>query len=232
MRKTLVFPGIFIVFLATSLLLEEAHSAQRVGEKIVYTIKLKGVSIGTAVFTQMEKAALGKEFLNFVTFETRVTGFQDTEKIYSDPHSCLPVRIERAIKGMSGREKIIEAYDQKRHTLTITKTTGKTTQKDIIKKETPIHNAIMLPFCVRDVAGLSSGWSIKAQLPNQSFTVKLSGTEHISVPAGKFKCYRFESEPKRFEIWITTDESHVPVKITGAAGLGYSLLMRGYSYKK
>jgi hypothetical protein len=90
----------------------------------------------------------------------------------------------------------------------------------------------MLPFYVRNIAHLVPGWSMHAQLPTQAFTITLAGVEYVSVPAGKFKCYRFASEPKRFEIWITTDELRIPVKIKGAAGLGYSLSMRVYSDKK
>jgi hypothetical protein len=261
MRKTLIFLGICILFVLTLLLLESGNpgtcaetakksapetvssparrrdeknvrSPELPGEKIVYTVKLKGVNLGTAVFTQMGRVALAKEPLSFVTFETRVAGFQDLEKIYSDPRSYLPVRIERDIKGVSGKEKITEAYDQKKCTLTIIKTVGKTRQENVIKKESPIHNAILLPFYVRNVAQLVPGWSTYAQLPTQAFTIKLVSIEYVRVPAGKFKCYRFTSEPKRFEIWITVDDPRIPVKIKGSAGLGYSLLMRGYSRNK
>ncbi|HTY45435.1 MAG TPA: DUF3108 domain-containing protein [Patescibacteria group bacterium] len=230
MRKTLIFLGIFVLCAGISSGSAAEKPVVRTGERIVYTVRLKGVNVGTAIFTQKGKTVLGKEAVNLVTFETRVTGFQDTEKIYSDPHSYLPVRIERDINGMSGREKITEAYDQKKHVLVITKVVGKTTREQLIKKETPIHNAIMLPFYVRDIANLAPGWGMQAQLPTQFFIIKLGGIEDVKVPAGKFKCYRFESEPKRFEIWITADGTRIPVKIKGAAGLGYSLLMREYSH--
>jgi hypothetical protein len=201
------------------------------GENIVYKVKLNGLSLGTAVFEQSGKVLLGRDSVDFITFHTSVTSFDDMEKIYSDPQTYLPLRVERDIKGISGREQIREDYNQKNFTLTITKLKGGKKEEVVIKKTGPIYNAILLPFYVRHASDLDPGWKLNIQLPTQAFLIKLISIEYVKVPAGKFKCYRFESEPKRFSIWITADSSRIPVKIQGAAGLGYTLSMKRYGYK-
>ena len=55
--------------------------------------------------------------------------------------------------------------------------------------------------------------------------------EEIGIPAGKFKVYHFTSNPNKFEIWITQDPLRLPVKIKGAGGLGYTLVMESYKNK-
>jgi hypothetical protein len=47
----------------------------------------------------------------------------------------------------------------------------------------------------------------------------------VAVPAGKFRAYHFTSAPHKFEIWITADELRLPVKIEGAGGYPYTLMM-------
>lgn len=224
MRKLVVFIFVFgLAFLGYNPA-EPKPPAENSGGKITYSLKLNGIPIGSAIFLQREK--------DIITFETRVTQFHDLEKIYSDPKNSLPVKVERDIKTLTGREKITEIYDQRNFILTITKVKGKKTEKMVIRKKSPIHNAILLPFYVRLIPNLKPGWILQAQLPTQSFEIKLTAIEQISVPAGKFKCYRFSSVPKRFEIWITADERRIPVKIRGSDGIGYTMLMRAYNYDK
>jgi hypothetical protein len=224
MRKFLVF--IFIIGLAfLGYGPAEPKSApqqpEKSGEKIVYSLKLHGITIGRAIFSQLEK--------NLVTFETIVTQFHDLEKIYSDPKSFLPLKVERDIKTLAGSEKISEIYDQKNFVLTINKLEGGKSKKTVIRKKAPIHNAILLPFFVRLIPNFAPGWSMKIQLPTQSFEIRFSGTEQVKTSLGKYKCYRFDSVPKRFEIWITSDERRIPVKIRGSDGIGYTMLLREYN---
>ena len=56
-----------------------------------------------------------------MTFKTKVLLVEDTEKIYSDPESLLPYRVERTISKLWGREYITEEYDQKKFTVAIKK---------------------------------------------------------------------------------------------------------------
>lgn len=201
----------------------------RTGEKAVYEVKLGTISLGRAVFKQFGATRLRGNDVFLSTFETTVTRFKDLERIYSDPQTLLPVRVERSISIWPFPEKITEDYDQDKFILTINKTKAKRTHETLIKKQAAIHNAVMLPFYVRDMADFNIGYSFKATFPTQEFTIKLVGKEEIEVPAGKFSAYRFESEPERFQIWISDDERKIPLRIKGATGIGYTLSLREYS---
>ncbi len=214
--------------LKTKKINEVKKTKERIGEKITYTIKLGKVTLGSAVYNHLSGEDLAGKFVTVVTFETQMATFRDLEKIYSDPQSFLPLRVERSISIWPFPEKIIEEYNQENFTLKIKKTKmGKQDQK-LIKKNGFINNAVLLPFYVRNVSELKIGWILKAALPSQEFEIKLVSLEDVVVPAGTFKAYRFESAPKRFEIWVSADERRIPVKIKGSNGIGYTLLMKEY----
>jgi len=224
MRLSLAFACLF-VFLAARV----ALAAGSVGERITYYVRLGRVNVGQAEFCHIERIKLGGQEVDVMTFVTRLARFKDLEKIYSDSSNCLPLRIERDILLWPGRERITEEYNQKKNTLVVTKQRGKKNEKLFIQKEGSIHNAILFPYSVRHLPRLDIGWSLEMRLPTQQFLIKLVSIEDVTVPAGTFKAYRFESVPKKFEIWITADERRIPVKLTGSGSLGYTLVMKEYS---
>jgi hypothetical protein len=164
--------------------------------------------------------------LKLTTFRTRVVGFDDIEKIYSDPESGLPVRVERDIHLWTRKEYLVEEYDQKKFELKITKFIGgKLVKEYFFKCDGPIHNAILLPFAFRARPELGAGWAGVVRFP-QEFKVQVSSVEEVSVPAGRFSAFHFTSSPRKFEIWLSLEEPRVPVRIKGLGGLGYTLEMR------
>lgn len=200
-----------------------------VGEKITYDVKLGRLTIGEAHFVHQERTLLEGRPVNLMVFSTRVKYFNDVERIYSDPESFLPVRVERTVRMWPSLETIVESYNQAAFTLNIAKTKGKATKELLIRKTGAIHNAVLLPYCVRAMPHLEVGWSMPVRLPTQEFVVTLVAKEEVTVPAGTFKAFRFMSSPEKFEIWITADQQRIPVKIVGTSGLGYTLLMREHS---
>lgn len=200
-----------------------------IGEKIIYDVKINTLKLGQARFSRLKDAKLGNKSVSCVTFETQITNFYDLEEIYSDLESGLPIKIIRNIRSLSGKEKIIESYDQQNFTLNITKFKGKRKAELKIKRDIPIQNAIMLPFYLRRTPVLKVGWNLTVQLPKQKFTIKLAAIEKIRIGKTIFEAYRFTSVPKKFEIWVTTDKQRIPIKINGAGIFGYSLVMREYN---
>jgi hypothetical protein len=194
------------------------------GERIVYAIS----PIGRAEYNDLGIVVLDGHTVRFCTFRTRAMGFDDTEKIYSDPESGMPLRVERNISYWLSKERIEEEYDQKNFTLTVTKSVkGKKQERVVFKGDGPIHNAILLPFSLRQVSGLTVGWTATVRFPLK-FEVRLGSIREIETPAGKFKAYYFTSNPNKFEIWISKDALRLPIKIKGAGGLGYTLVMESY----
>jgi hypothetical protein len=204
----------------------------RVGEHIVYEVRLGNVSLGKAEFNHLPNTILDDKEVSFMTFETKLVKFRDLEKIYSDPKSYLPLRVERQILNWPFKEKITEEYDQEGYVLKIIKHKGKKVKETVIEKEDVINNAILLPYYVRDTAELKEGYSITARLPTQEFKIELVSKEEVEVPAGKFLAYHFVSDPERFGIWISADSRRIPIKIVGSGGvMGYHLTMKEYSLK-
>jgi hypothetical protein len=199
----------------------------RIGEKIIYDVRLGRLNLGKAKFSHLGMTQLNKRTAHLMTFETDIIRFHDLERIYSDPNSFLPLRVERDISMWPNSEKIIEEYDQEKFTLTINKRKGRHQKQSIIKKNGPTYSAILLPYYIRNIPELQIGWSMDVTLPNQKFKIKLASIEDIEVPAGKFNAYRFESDPRKFEVWISTDDRRIPLKIKGSGN--YILLMREYN---
>ena len=201
---------------------------ERVGEKIIYDVMLGRVRVGKAIFHYQAKSKLNLQPADFFTFETKMLRFKDNEKIYSSPGTFLPLRVEREIFAWPKYEKITEVYDQAKFTLDIGKIESGREKKLVFKKGSVIHNAILLPYLVRQIPDLAVGWNFQANLPTQQFKIELVGIEEINSAAGLFKAYHFKSTPEKFEIWISDDKYRVPLKIKGMSGIGYTLEMREY----
>ncbi len=210
-------------------LLQYNHEQEaRVGEKITYDVMLGKIRLGYARYHHLKKTELNGKPVNLISFETRIVRFHDQETIYSDLETSLPLLVERKVSRLIKPEQITEVYDQKNFILTITK--KRWTQKQtVIKKDGPIHNAILLPHFVRNKVELDIGWMLDINLPTREYKIKLVSREDIEVPAGKFKAYYFESEPKQIKIWISADEHKIPLRIEGTGVLGYRLVMKEYS---
>jgi len=198
------------------------------GERIIYDVRYGALSLGRSQFNSVAKVELDGRQLNLLVFETKLNRFADTEKIYSDPMTTLPVRVERDVVNWLSREKITEDYDQQGFTVTITKVKGKRQEKTVIKKSGYINNPILLPYYVRNIPRLEVGTSLVANLPNRKFEIHLDSIEDIRVPAGTFKAYHFESTPRQIEIWISADARRIPIKIQGTGLFGYLMLMKEY----
>lgn len=207
----------------------EIKSFRHIGEKITYDVRLGSLLLGRAVFEHLPAEEFKGAKVNAISFKTQLARFKDVEKILSDPLTNLPLFVDRSVSTWPLPEQITEEYDQQGCTVVIKKKKGGKLSTVRIKKELPLNNAILLPYYVRDIEDLEVGWSMKVQLPTQQYEIKLVSIEQAQVPAGIFKAYRFKSTPDKFEIWLSADESRIPLKIRGMGSLGYNLAMREYS---
>ena len=243
MRKPLRTPGAFPYMLkktlqpVTFLLLIISVNFLTSGQAIASgqareTIFYKISPIGVSVYQDMGLVEFRGRKTNLVIFKTQVTGFKDTETIYSDPETRFPLWIERDLLIWLKKEYLTEEYVKDENRLIITKfKNGRKTEEHQFKGSGPIHNAVLLPFSLRKIPDLRIGWSYKIRIPNE-FKVKLVSIEDVTVPAGKFKAYHFTSTPHKFEIWLSVDKLRLPVKIKGAGGYPYTLVMKEYIIRR
>jgi len=214
----------FLVLALIILLGGSIFALEYPGEKIVYAIS----PLGKAEYNDLGLVDFQGKKLKLVTFRTTVPGFKDLEKVYADPKTGLPVRVERSISWPLSKEYITEEYSSKNNTLIIKKLIGnKLVKAYSFKGEGPMHNAILLPFYLRTINNLAVGWTFDVRFPVK-FKVTLVSVEEVVVPAGKFTAYHFTSIPPKFEIWISKDKYRLPIVIKGTDGLGYSMRMRSH----
>lgn len=214
-----------LVLSSSALFMSQLHADVYQGEHITYEIKPLG---GRAEYFDMGLTDLNGRTVKLTVFKTSVMFFKDTEKVYSDPDTMLPIRVERDIKRWFGRENIVEEYDQKQYKFSITKYNGrKMLSKQVYSADGPIHNATLVPFYLRKVPDVKLGWSFVLFLP-QRYEVRLVALDEIRAGEQTLAAYHFKSIPENFEIWISKDERHVPLAIKSNGGLKYALLMREY----
>lgn len=201
-----------------------------IGEKITYEVKFGKLNLGTAVFSQLKNVKFNGRLLNVMLLETKLAHFTDRETIYLDAQTFLPVKIERDILNWFTKEKITEDYDQKNFSVTIKKQGLMKKGTLVIKKDGPIQNAVVLPQYVRHIVKLEPGRILVANLPTRRYEIELVSVDEITVPAGNFKAYHFQSRPKQIEIWISADQRRIPLKILSTARFGYSMEFKKYAH--
>ncbi len=215
---------VLAIFINNRFLKAETDKVDYTGERVSYLIS----PLGRSEYNNLGLVDLNGKKVNLVIFKTKVLLFEDTEKIYSDRVSLLPLRIERSISRFWSKEYITEDYDQKKFTVVMRKFKGKKlVQEQFTQANGSIHNAITLPFYLRELPNLKIGWYFMARVPGE-FRVELVSIDKISVPAGRFQAYHFKSTPNKFEIWINRDDPRVLLKIQGQGIFDYALLMKKY----
>ena len=217
---------ILMIFIDINLLRAEAGIYNYDGESIQYLIN----PFGESEYNDLGVVDLKGLKVNLVTVRTKILLFEDTEKIYSDSDTLLPLKVERTISALWGKEYITEDYDQKKFTITVRKLRGdKIIHEQVIKANGPIHNGITFPFYMRGTEGLKIGWHYTVRIPNDEFKVELVSIDEITIPAGKFQAYHFKSIPDKGEVWINKNSPRVTLKIKGKGIFNYVLSMKKYS---
>jgi uncharacterized protein len=218
--------NIVIFAVVVCLSADSAGAQDHTGEKISYGISTGG----SAEYTDLGIVDFNGRKARKVTFKTHIGGLlDDLEVIYSIADSPLPLRIERDVKYLFRKERLIEEYTPETSSVIIKKyLRDKFVKEYRFSSESPIQNPILLPFYIRTVADLKVGWSFDVNIPRR-FKVTLVDIVEAEVPAGKFMSFHFTSEPRKFEIWITRDADRVPIMIEGASGYKYTLVMKARS---
>ena len=212
--------------------MKEADLLDYTGESIRYLIS----PLGRSEYHNFGVVDLDGAKVNLITLRTKVLFVDDLEKIYSDPVSLLPLKIERTISKFFGKEYKTEEYDQKKFTVAMREFKGKKLVKEqIIKANAPIQNVILLLFYLRNYLDLKVGWTLTVRVPAEfkselvSIKLVLVSIDQIKTPAGKFQAYHFKTIPDKFEFWINKDDPRVPLRIKIKSIIDFNVLMKKYS---
>ena len=221
-----------MIFVNNNSLRAEADIHDYTVDKIQYLIS----PLGRSEYNNLGVVDLKGIKVNLVTLSYKVLFVDSVEKIYSDPESLLPLKIERTISKLWWKEYVTEEYDQAKFTVVIKKFKGKKLIKEqLIKANSPIQNVILLLFYLRNNPELKIGWNFTARILAEfkpevvSTKMEIVSIDNISVPAGKFQAYHFKSIPTKFEVWINKNTPQVPLKIKLKSVFDCSASMKKYS---
>lgn len=195
------------------------------GEKITYVIKKFGVKAGeaTLVFHGLTKTRGYDAYL--VIFTANALNFFDEEKIYVDPVTFYPIRIERALNLFGKREKITEDYFAQKGSVKITKEAGGEVTQKVIDKKTRLDNIYCFLYRYRFLGTFRSKDSFTMHLPTQEVTFELKKTVKVKTAGKTYDSYYMKSDPARYEVWFDAGPKKIPLKINGAVGFGDTTMM-------
>ena len=197
------------------------------GERLTYEVRYKNFMIGKSILTFHGQTELGGKKVYHITFFTRIPSFKDTEQLYADKDTFLPLEVHRTIKKTVGfSDRIYEKYDQESFRVDIKQKSMLRSKNFSIEKDSAIHNAILLTYYYRTMEDPDSRDRFKITLPTVEFEVIFEGKEVIETPLGEYLAYVFTSIPPRFKLWLSTDKERIPLKIESPATLGYSLVIK------
>lgn len=196
------------------------------GERLTYDLKYKMVKVGKSVLTFRGEEVLKNKDVYHITFSTKIIGLKDIEEIYAEKNTFLPLEVHRTIKKAKlFTERIKEKYVPEDHRVDIEQKSffSKTFS---IKKDSPIHNAILLTYYYRKKKTFNQNEKLKVNLPTAKFELTFNGIETVKTPLGKYCAYAFSSYPSKFKVWLSTDSKRIPLKIENPSLMGYSLIIK------
>ncbi len=196
-------------------------------EEIFYQLNYKGFKIGQAKMVLYSDMDLEGKDTILITFETDTAFFDDTERVFIQKDTLLPIRVERDISQFGRRYSIREDYDQLNFTVKVHKE-----GEDVvtINKKQNIHNPISAIYYVRRLERFEKGGAIPLIFPLIELKTNLENIENINLPKGKFSALLFKSIPDRFSFWLSNDERRLPLKLEVQGAFGYSALMTEVRY--
>jgi len=182
---------------------------------------------GTAKLTFVGESSIEGKQTYLIRFESRVGTFYDLENIYAETENFYPAYVERNIRNFGIKTNIKERYDRKNYKVKIIKQGLFGERVKVIKKQSPIHNSILLIYYCRRLSSseLKPGYEFDVVLPADEFKVTLARIEKIKVPAGNFQAYLFESSPKKIRLWVATDKRRTPLKMENLTSFGPSSIV-------
>ncbi|MFC1666962.1 DUF3108 domain-containing protein [Candidatus Omnitrophota bacterium] len=199
----------------------------KIGERLTYEVRYKKVRLGESILTFHGEKELNNKNVYHITFFTKIPTLKDTEELYAEKGTFLPLEVHRTIKKKLGfGDRIREIYDQKNFRVDIKQRSKLRLNEFSIQKDSPVHNAILLAYYYRTQRDFSEDERFKVALPTFDFDVIYRGIENIKTPLGEYRAYAFISEPPKFKLWLSADERKLPLKIENPGTLGYSLIIK------
>ena len=204
------------------------------GESFHYVIKKFGVKAGEAQLEYHGLVELDGQKLVRIVFTADGFNFFDQEKIYADPGTLFPVRVERDLNIFGKKEQIVGFYNAKEGTARIVKyKSGKPVDEVVFEKDRPIDNLYCFLFRYRASGIFEEGAGFLMNLPTQDVKFKISGKTGAGFYPEADEAWFMESQPRKYRVWFGTGADKIPLRIDGAVGLAKTaMILRKYKSGK
>ena len=197
----------------------------RPGETIQYDIKKLKMRVGQASLTFHGLVSIDGQSALLITFTGKGLKFFDEEKIYVDPRTFLPVRVERDLSIFGKKERIVEHYNAREGTVRIVKTArGKTTEQ-VIKRSVPVDNIYCFIFRYRVSGKFTPGETFQIHLPTKDVQFQVQKPRGLQVGEKEIAAHYLQSDPAQYRVWFDTGARKVPLRIDGAIGFGKTAMV-------
>ena len=196
------------------------------GETFTYAIKKFGMRAGTATLVYHGPVEVSGTAYVQIVFTAKGFNFFDEEKIFADPETFLPLRVERDLNIFGKKEQIVETYDPNQGKVSIKKYKGKEMIEEAsFEKDRPIDNLYCFLFRYRMSGQFEAGQTFQMFLPTKDVEFEIVGLERISFYPGEDEAWYMESRPASYRIWFNTKEGKMPLRIDGAVGMAKTAMI-------
>lgn len=203
------------------------------GEKITYNIKKLGIKAGEATLEFVGPVETAGQKFVLIIFRAMGMNFLDEEKIFADPETLLPQRIERNLNIFGKRERIVEYYTQNPPQVRVVKTVKGKISELVLRNTQALDNIYCFIFRYRQNGTFQAGKNLNLNLPTQRVQIVMKGWQRIAAAGKNYEAYTLESQPAKYKVWFDASPRRIPLRIDGAVNLGpTSMIMREYEEAK
>lgn len=196
------------------------------GETLTYAIRKFGMKAGETVIQYHGIVEDEGESRILITFTAKGFNFLDDEKIFADPQTLLPVKVERDLNIFGKKEQIVERYDLQKNNVTIRKYQGGTFIEEIVfTKEEPIDNLYCYIFRYRYQGRFAQGVTLRMPLPTKDVNFEILRRETIAAMGRRHDAWFMQSNPPEYQVWFGTGDQKIPLRIDGAVGLAKTVMV-------
>jgi len=196
------------------------------GETLTYAIKKFGIKAGTATLVYHGLVEVnGTPYIQIV-FTADGFNFFDEEKIFADPQTLLPLRVERGLNIFGKKEQIVEVYDPDRGTVSIKKYKGgKLVDETAFEQDRPIDNLYCFLYRYRMSGQFEPGQTFRMFLPTKDVEFEIIDKESVKFYQGADEAWYMQSRPAEYRIWFGTRQDKLPLRIDGAVGMARTAMI-------
>lgn len=200
-----------------------AEPPYKTGEEITYSIQQLGMKAGKAVLSFKGPQTIDNQETLLIVFTSDGFNFYDEEKIYVDPKTYQPVRVDRDLNIFGKKEKITELYKDGK--IEINKEDAKGNKTTEVLEKGDVDNIYGFIYRYRTEGIFKIGDAIDLRLPTRDIKITVKKNVSFNAAGKKFNSFFMESNPSKYKLWFDSGPHKLPLRIMGAFGAGHTVMI-------